>query len=206
MGLSYKKVSTHPHKIVKVGSSSSKSILQCVSNCPTFSLTYYVSYDVTSGVCICGNQVKNEIMTSSSATTKLLSQNFQIYRDADNTDVALIFSDATKNYSAAKEFCSGFLHTRLFVADTRAKSDLVLEHLPDLNTWVGLDDIQVEDDFRWADGSSMTSQQRQELFVHGEPNSDGSEDCVHFDHRRGGFNDARCSMKYTFVCEQVFAG
>ena len=76
--------------------------------------------------------------------------------------------------------------------------------LAGLRVWLGLDDLDLEDDFRWADGTSMTSQQRSDFFKGSQPDDlHGDEDCVTLQDMVEGFNDYVCSYSAGagYACE-----
>ena len=91
----------------------------------------------------------------------------------------------------------------MYVANTLDKLSLLFQ-LTSLKVWVGLDDLQEEDNFRWADGKLMTSQERDELWFGNQPdNSGGEENCAVVKHGEWGslFNDGHCNKMLRAVCE-----
>ena len=70
------------------------------------------------------------------------------------------------------------------------------------DVWIGLHDKTTENRWVWVDGSNAVYTN----WEPGEPNNQGNEDCVHM--RRipsrpdGKWNDAPCSLKLPFVCQQ----
>ena len=67
--------------------------------------------------------------------------------------------------------------------------------------WIGLTDIDREDDFRWVDGTPLAFAP----WALGEPNDhDAGEDCAQS--FPGGFNDLPCGIAIPFVCEAPCAG
>ncbi len=65
--------------------------------------------------------------------------------------------------------------------------------------WIGLDDIEVEGDFRWDDGSTL----RFTGWDPGQPDdAGGAEDCVisGFDIMAETWDDVSCAERHSFVC------
>lgn len=66
--------------------------------------------------------------------------------------------------------------------------------------WIGLTDRVTESTFVWVDGSvgSFIG------WAGGEPNGGTGENCGEMFVSLGGWNDAPCSAKHTFICETSF--
>lgn len=65
--------------------------------------------------------------------------------------------------------------------------------------WIGLSDLEQEGKWKWVNGADVDGDG---LWQPGEPNdSDRHEDCVELSRRGGGWNDAPCTMKLSWVCE-----
>lgn len=68
------------------------------------------------------------------------------------------------------------------------------------NTWIGLNDIDVEGEWRWIDNvdANMTAIN----WARGEPNNDHrGQDCAHyFVYVNWDVNDKRCSSNMYFLC------
>ncbi|XP_054635975.1 CD209 antigen-like [Dunckerocampus dactyliophorus] len=67
--------------------------------------------------------------------------------------------------------------------------------------WIGLTDQGVEGQWKWVDGTSLTTA----YWADSQPNSyNGDQDCVEFWHRSSGkaeWNDEKCSSQRYWVCE-----
>ena len=93
----------------------------------------------------------------------------------------------------------------LFIADSREKMALLKSLNPDVRDWwIGLDDLESEDVFTWADNRRLTYEQRESLFQSGEPNDSGNnEDCVISISHRDIFKlaDRPCYKPYFWACQ-----
>ena len=108
----------------------------------------------------------------------------------------------------ANTTCSQYTGGRMYVANTLDKLSLLFQ-LTSLKVWVGLDDLQEEDNFRWADGKLMTSQERHELWYGNQPdNLNGEENCatVKDGNWSSLFNDQSCDYGFRPVCEIPIGG
>ncbi|XP_077997842.1 macrophage mannose receptor 1-like [Glandiceps talaboti] len=111
-----------------------------------------------------------------------------------------INQDSSYTYDEAKQFCED-MSTHLVIIN----SDEENTYLKDLaiagesHLWIGLDDITVEGEMKWADNSLMTYSD----WRSGEPNnSGGNEDCGHLRRGDGKWNDMSCSENNGFICEK----
>jgi len=68
-------------------------------------------------------------------------------------------------------------------------------------TWIGLNDMDTEGQFKWTDGQELGEFTK---WASGEPNDHGNgEDCVVLENKLKGWNDRNCNDPLTFVCEGV---
>ncbi|MFY0533571.1 C-type lectin domain-containing protein [Nannocystis pusilla] len=64
--------------------------------------------------------------------------------------------------------------------------------------WIGLNDVDAEDDFVWTDGTPLEFTAWNE----GEPNNSGEEDCVNVPAWAGGlWNDLACDAPRPYICK-----
>lgn len=72
--------------------------------------------------------------------------------------------------------------------------------------WLGGSDAATEDTFVWNNGETPFPR---ELFIPGQPDNNGNEDCVDFwrtSVSNYGLNDDRCSRAFPYLCERAPAG
>ncbi|XP_077970269.1 lectin-like [Styela clava] len=71
----------------------------------------------------------------------------------------------------------------------------------EVDTWIGLDDIQQEGAFVWADGVTLSDQDS--FWSTDQPDDHkNQEDCVHLSHlKKWKFNDNHCSTSNRYICE-----
>jgi hypothetical protein len=65
-------------------------------------------------------------------------------------------------------------------------------------SWIGLNDIDQEGTFVWVTGDPLDF----ELWVPGEPNNSGNEDCAEIRFDNGEWNDEGCGDSRHYVCER----
>ena len=100
-----------------------------------------------------------------------------------------------RTYVEARSECTKFPFGRLFMHDSEEKL-----RLRSYSQWTGLDDIEIEDSFVWADGRNMTTEERGLLFRGGEPDDyNDSEDCVIVWNWR--MRDSSCEELRYYDCE-----
>ncbi|MBN3313168.1 C209E protein, partial [Atractosteus spatula] len=68
-----------------------------------------------------------------------------------------------------------------------------------LRSWVGLNDLQTEREWRWLDGSPASLSH--EYWNPGEPNNEGEEDCGEI--KNGKLNDIPCNLSQQWICQKV---
>ncbi|WP_420829490.1 C-type lectin domain-containing protein [Nannocystis pusilla] len=70
--------------------------------------------------------------------------------------------------------------------------------IADNDWWIGLNDVDAEDDFVWTDGTPLDFTAWNE----GEPNNSGEEDCVNVPAWAGGlWNDLACDAARPYICK-----
>ncbi|GFN97548.1 C-type lectin [Plakobranchus ocellatus] len=119
--------------------------------------------------------------------------------------VCVFLSSTDASYTTAKSECSK-RHGRPFVANTAERFAL----MGDLHTslsgvmWVGL--VRVTVGFRWESGEQLSAEQNSYLWLAGEPNNQGNENCAHTGQSASGIvglNDVSCTPLLRFACEQT---
>ncbi|XP_012889053.1 PREDICTED: low affinity immunoglobulin epsilon Fc receptor [Dipodomys ordii] len=108
------------------------------------------------------------------------------------------FGEGTKRWLQARFACSD-LEGRLVSIHSQEEQDFLSKHVSK-DAWIGLQDLDVEGEFVWMDGSPVSYSN----WLQGEPNNAGSdEDCVMM-RGSGHWNDAFCrSQLDTWVCERL---
>jgi len=129
---------------------------------------------------------------------------------ADGTCM-MLFTTTTRSWAGANTACQG-MQAHLAILDTQTKHDAAKTLAGLNNTWIGLTDIAVENQFRWVDANVPFS------FAKWDPNepSNGAgiyeEDCVVIAGARGGdWDDRPCSdqianapagcCSYAYICQ-----
>ncbi|RUS70238.1 hypothetical protein EGW08_021998 [Elysia chlorotica] len=137
------------------------------------------------------------------------ANNFAIY-DKCGTSACLYLSTSNSNgYNDAKTLCSQ-MNSSLYVGNTMAKFSLfwhVTKYIINDNTFIGLNDIEVEGTFVWENGEPLSAEQNLYIWHGSEPNDfNGAEDCVDVKHRTWGnaraLTDESCYSKIRYVCER----
>ncbi|CAH1226493.1 COLEC11 [Branchiostoma lanceolatum] len=68
-----------------------------------------------------------------------------------------------------------------------------------VNFWIGLTDAQTEGQWRYVDGSGITSFNK---WNPGEPNNLSTENCAHY-YPQNTWNDLSCGTRMRFICQTV---
>ncbi|XP_059361636.1 CD209 antigen-like protein A [Carassius carassius] len=102
-----------------------------------------------------------------------------------------------KNWDESRRYCRE-READLIIINNREEQDFVKNISGGSELfWIGLTDIEVEDRWKWVDGSTLTSG----FWVSGEPNNyQGKEDCANI-HSSGWF-DTHCNNSVKWICEK----
>ncbi|XP_048196830.1 low affinity immunoglobulin epsilon Fc receptor isoform X2 [Perognathus longimembris pacificus] len=108
------------------------------------------------------------------------------------------FGEGTKRWLQARFACSD-LEGRLVSIHSQEEQDFLSKHTSK-DSWIGLQDLDVEGDFVWMDRSPVSYSN----WLRGEPNNSGlDEHCVMM-RASGHWNDVFCrSQLDAWVCEQL---
>ncbi|XP_055861035.1 uncharacterized protein LOC106074353 [Biomphalaria glabrata] len=122
-------------------------------------------------------------------------------RSIVSVSTCMFISNASTNYITAKNTCKD-LGATLYILKVREKLDLLLNIVKDdpIPYWVGLDDIQQESIFRWADDNSILNV-NYTIFGAGQPNNAGNQDCVNYAPDIKLLNDWSCDASMRYICE-----
>ncbi|KAG8519254.1 Low affinity immunoglobulin epsilon Fc receptor [Galemys pyrenaicus] len=109
------------------------------------------------------------------------------------------FGEGAKKWIQARYACHS-LQGQLVSVHSQEEQDFLTKHANRKGSWIGLQDLDIEGEFVWMDGSPLDySNWRQ-----GEPNNDGQgEDCVVME-GSGQWNDAFCyTPRDSWVCDRL---
>ncbi|KAL7841697.1 hypothetical protein SRHO_G00253880 [Serrasalmus rhombeus] len=110
------------------------------------------------------------------------------------------FSTEEMNWNKSRQACRE-READLVVINSAEEQKLIMTGRRDV--WIGLSDEESEGQWKWVDGSALTTQ----FWRSGEPNNaNGVEHCAMFlvsSHELQTWNDARCSVRAAWVCEST---
>ncbi|XP_077995001.1 C-type mannose receptor 2-like [Glandiceps talaboti] len=112
-----------------------------------------------------------------------------------------IDTDNSYTYNQATQFCDG-ISSHLAIINDEEENTFLKDFAVTSGShlWIGLDDIAVEGEMKWVDGSLVTYSD----WNTGQPDNYGNnEDCGHFRFSDGKWNDLSCSNKIGFICEKA---
>ncbi|KAK0057810.1 CD209 antigen-like protein D [Biomphalaria pfeifferi] len=95
------------------------------------------------------------------------------------------------------------LNSRLAVFNTWEKFQIVI---PFVDAWIGLDDLETEGTFKWADGSVLDDNLKSRIFYPGEPNAVYPEEDCACQRCWSNYNklcDGPCYLAKNYLCEKV---
>ncbi|XP_067458179.1 hepatic lectin-like isoform X1 [Thunnus thynnus] len=102
----------------------------------------------------------------------------------------------TKNWERSKKDCED-RGAHLVIITTEVEQQFVTRFYD--RTWIGLSDRDQEGKWKWVDGTGLVGDG---FWQEGEPNDHSrNEDCVEVSRGGDGWNDVRCSLKLSWVCE-----
>ena len=108
-------------------------------------------------------------------------------------------------YNAAKTQCESD-GAFLAIPRSEAENDYIADLIPNVNIWIGINDIDQEGVFVAVDGSNITYTN----WDSGEPNDNYNEDgvCIRVGHskRQKAWNDSGVSTSMRFVCSLSIQG
>lgn len=116
---------------------------------------------------------------------------------ACTTSTPYLFCDTATDWNTADQVCEGL--GGMLARITSSAENSTVANLVITPTWIGANDIAVEDDWVWPDGSTVSYDD----WGSGEPDDAGNADCAitNTSGRRGEWSDTRCSTEYQFICE-----
>ncbi|KAM9449636.1 uncharacterized protein Hap1MRO34_022149 [Clarias gariepinus] len=110
-----------------------------------------------------------------------------------------LISTETKTWSESRQDCTS-KGTDLVIINSREKQEFILKLLGSRQAWIGLSDRDREGEWKWVDGTRLTTA----YWGDGEPNNAGDEDCAEVvgSENWRKWNDKPCSHKNLWICEQ----
>ncbi|XP_059150277.1 CD209 antigen-like protein 2 [Physella acuta] len=129
------------------------------------------------------------------------------YMQNGSASVCVRLSTEVMNYTSARKACQEY-GGNLYTMKTQEKINIFkkLADAGNYQIWLGLDDLETEDVFKWVDdGSVLNSSWRDVLFPVIKPdNAFTGEDCISYNYFFSkSLNDGDCSLLMNFMCEMV---
>ncbi|XP_066539318.1 CD209 antigen-like [Hoplias malabaricus] len=109
-------------------------------------------------------------------------------------------SRSTKTWSESRDYCKK-RGSDLVIINSEEEQDFAakcLGHDDSAVAWIGLTDLDTEGNWKWVDGSRLTSG----YWNDGEPNNVGEEDCAVIKGNIKKWNDRKCSDQIRWICEK----
>ncbi|KAI5087688.1 CD209 antigen-like protein B isoform X1, partial [Silurus meridionalis] len=88
----------------------------------------------------------------------------------------------------------------LVIVDSLEEEEFLLKHLGRNRAWLGLSDRDTEGEWKWVDGTPLTTA----FWREGEPNNSNNEDCAEIVGTANwkSWNDTPCSRNNSWICEK----
>ncbi|XP_023136670.3 macrophage mannose receptor 1 [Amphiprion ocellaris] len=110
-------------------------------------------------------------------------------------------TEAVKNWQNAEAHCTSE-QGHLVSFHSQEELSFITAHMPG-EAWVGLNDVNIENQFVWTDGTPSDLL----LWAPGQPDNYLNEDCVHLrgmtHHEPGLLNDEQCSATKEYICKKA---
>uniref|UniRef100_A0A672N0J6 C-type lectin domain-containing protein n=1 Tax=Sinocyclocheilus grahami TaxID=75366 RepID=A0A672N0J6_SINGR len=102
-----------------------------------------------------------------------------------------------KSWNESRRFCTE-RGADLTIINSRKEQEFIQKISGGAGVWIGLTDIDVEGQWKWADGITLTSG----FWGTGEPNGQRGENCIAS--YPSGWYDYPCSNAFKWICEKNF--
>ncbi|XP_053086842.1 CD209 antigen-like protein E [Pangasianodon hypophthalmus] len=109
-------------------------------------------------------------------------------------------SNETKSWEESRQNCSS-RGADLVIINSREEHEFISQQLGGFDTWIGLSDREKEGEWKWVDGTPLTT----EYWDSGQLGNTGDEDCAEIyysDSNKVVWNDKTCSEKLHWICEK----
>ncbi|KAB5518543.1 hypothetical protein PHYPO_G00167270 [Pangasianodon hypophthalmus] len=104
-----------------------------------------------------------------------------------------------KNWNDSRQDCIN-RGADLVIINSKEEQDFITKQLGGSRAWIGLSDIATEGEWKWVDGTPLTTM----YWRTGEPNNANEEDCAEIFEPRDTecWNDQKCSDLAPWICEK----
>ncbi|XP_053336235.1 C-type lectin domain family 4 member M-like [Clarias gariepinus] len=107
-------------------------------------------------------------------------------------------SNEKKSWTESRQYCRE-RGADLVIINSREKQEFIANWLPGRQAWIGLSDIDTEGEWKWVDGTRLTSGN----WANKQPDNYNNEDCAETGYPDGQhWNDRPCSYKQGWICEK----
>ncbi|XP_034156883.1 C-type lectin domain family 4 member M [Pangasianodon hypophthalmus] len=109
-------------------------------------------------------------------------------------------SKEQKGWEESRQDCSS-RGADLVIINSREEQEFIGQQLGSTVAWIGLSDRDREGEWKWVDGTPLTTK----YWRPGEPNNSDDEDCAEIyysDSNKAVWNDNKCSEKRHWICEK----
>ncbi|XP_053086703.1 C-type lectin domain family 17, member A-like [Pangasianodon hypophthalmus] len=107
-------------------------------------------------------------------------------------------SKETKSWEESRQNCSS-RGADLVIINSKEEHEFIGQQLGGSQAWIGLSDRDREGEWKWVDGTPLTT----EYWGPGEPGNTGDEDCAEiYNTDKVVWNDMKCSDKRHWICEK----
>ncbi|XP_072526462.1 C-type lectin domain family 17, member A-like [Salminus brasiliensis] len=134
----------------------------------------------------------------------LSEQKRNTFRGLTYFNFSLYYITPKKNWTESRKDCQE-RGTDLVIINSREEQEFINKEFGTFAAWIGLTDLETEGDWKWVDGSALTTK----FWANGEPNSfEGEEDCGATGYKGPvllTWADYPCSLTIVGICE-VFIG